>query len=147
MEGKDYEDAHTYRAWAGEERQSVTDYLTREQVVHGRIGDEPAWDAAPYVSVWAIESKTSPGRLGWWVISGDLPTDYVSATGISNPREGVRAICERWLVVAGYMKRGASHPSMQIGDGSNPEELSKLLLSRAETLRKWVENDAYWDYE
>jgi hypothetical protein len=147
MEDKNFDDAETYTKWASEERKSVADYLARENVHHGCIGELPAWDAAPVVSLWAIESKTSPGRLGWWVISGDLPTDYVSATGISNPREAIRAIAERWLDLAGCMERGAPHPSMQIGDGNKPDELSTPLLSRATTLLEWVENDAHWESE
>jgi len=49
--------------------------------------------AAPFV--WAIESAVEPGSIGWWVISGDLPTDYAGSDGLLDPREALRAFAAR----------------------------------------------------
>jgi hypothetical protein len=69
--------------WCAECRRQVRRYLAGESVQHGRIGSWPAWHVAPYVSVWAIESRARPGCVGWWAICGDVPTDYESAARIS----------------------------------------------------------------
>src|SRR5437764_5727586 len=39
---------------------------------------EPRWFLSPYVAVWAVRSRANPDRVGWWAISGDLPTDYMT---------------------------------------------------------------------
>ena len=46
--------------WCAERRAQVTEYLDREGAKYGRIGEWPAWHLAPYVSIWAIESKRVP---------------------------------------------------------------------------------------
>lgn len=144
MQQPDYDDPVVEERWCSERREQIEAYLLRENVRHGQIGDWPAWHVAPYVSIWAIESATHPDKLGWWVICGDLPTDYVSATGLKDPREALRAIVTRWSEVAEYMIRGEAHPSIQIGEAHSWTELGPLLESRANLLAKWVEDDSIW---
>lgn len=125
----------------------VTEYLQRQGVTHGRVGEWPAWHIAPYVSIWAIESAARPEWVGWWVICGDLPTDYISADKIKHPREAMRAIAQRWLEVPEYMAHGESHPTIRIGTPENQAELSPLLRSRGETLLGWSNDDSCWGPE
>jgi hypothetical protein len=84
------------RSWEAEQRQNVAAYLKVEGLTHGEIGTDPAWAVYPYVSVWAVESVRSPGWVGWWAISGDLPTDYCSADGARDPRSAVQRVAESW---------------------------------------------------
>ena len=42
----------------------VADCLKDQGVVHGRIGDVPAWSVPRVMSVWAVESVRAPGRGG-----------------------------------------------------------------------------------
>ena len=95
MTQPDYDDPATEHRWCADRRVEVADYLAAEGVAHGQIGAWPAWHVAPYVSVWAIESKRKPGWVGWWVLCGDLPTDYVSAATIKHPRKAVEAFAHR----------------------------------------------------
>lgn len=74
MASLDYDDPAVDEAWCADQRQVVADYLSSQNVTHGRIGEWPAWHVAPYVSMWAIESLSRPNDIGWWVICGDLPT-------------------------------------------------------------------------
>jgi uncharacterized protein DUF4826 len=102
-------------AWLNTRRSDVADYLKSEGVAHGQIGEYPAWHLWPHVSIWAIESVKSPGWVGWWVVCGDHPTDYVSSTDIKDPRSAMRAIGRRWNEVSAFMLRGETHPSITIG--------------------------------
>jgi hypothetical protein len=52
-------------------RREVVEYLGRQPLRFGEVGDWPAWHVAPCVSVWAVESVSEPGIVGWWVICGD----------------------------------------------------------------------------
>jgi hypothetical protein len=140
-----YDDPAVEEHWCNERRAEVAAYLKREAVTHGRIGEWPAWHIAPYVSIWAIESAKRPEWVGWWVICGDLPTDYVSAETIKHPREAMRSISVRWLEVSGYMERGEKHPSINIGSSESWPQLGPLLKSRAQILAKWVGDDNVWE--
>lgn len=142
--GPDYDDPATEKRWCAERRDQVVSYLERECVTHGRVGEWPAWHVAPHVSLWAVESRTHPGSLGWWAISGDVPTDYVSAIGVRHPREALRAIAERWLEMAAYMAKGKQHPTMNLGAPDTWAELAPLLKARALLVRRWVQDESVW---
>ena len=143
----DYDDPEVEAQWFAERRKEISEYLGREGVAHGQIGIEPAWHLAPYVSVWAIESLVSPGSVGWWAISGDMPNDYVSASKARNPREALQAIASLWHEAAQYMARGERHPTFAIGSGQRNEELAPMLASRAKLLLEWVTDPDVWEEE
>ena len=146
MPSPDYDDASVEERWCGDRRAEVARYLGGAGVAHGRIGEWPAWHVAPYVSVWAIESKVRPGSVGWWVICGDLPTDYVSAAGIEHPRKAVQAFAGRWRAYCDAVRSGAPHPDVTIdGAGRAPVALVPLLEGRARTLASWAADDSAWE--
>lgn len=142
----DYDDPKEEEKWCDECRGRVANYLKTEKVEHGEIGEWPAWHIAPYVSIWAIESKKSPGWVGWWVIAGDLPTDYISAQTIKHPRDAMKAIAERWIEAASLMASGKSPSGFSVGNAKNQAGLAPLLKSRAEILIEWVNDQDIWDY-
>ena len=78
----DDEAAEAEERWCYEQQRKVADYLRSQGLNHGRIGEWPAWHIDPFVSIWAIESLDWPGWIGWWAISGDLPTDYISSADV-----------------------------------------------------------------
>jgi len=130
--------------WCAQRRRDVSDYLARECPSHGAIGDWPAWHVYPHVSIWAIESVASPGSVGWWVICGDLPTDYVSSAGLTDPRSAAGAIAHHWLEAVPYLQRGEQPPGCRLGRSDNCTELAPLLQSRADLLATWVADDTVW---
>lgn len=141
----DYDDHEVEAQWFAERRDEVIEYLKCEGVTHGQIGEEPVWYVAPYVSIWAIESLNSPGSVGWWAISGDVPNDYVSASDAPNPRAAMHAIASLWKEASQYMARGERHPTFVIGTGENAEELGPMLASRAEMLLDWASDPEVWE--
>ncbi len=144
MADLDYDDATVEEEWCADLRADISAYLSGEGVSHGQIGEWPAWHVAPYVSIWAIESQQRPGWVGWWAIAGDLPTDYVSAKTIKDPRAAVSAFSERWIEVSSYMLRGEAHPDIRIGSSETWPQLGPLLKSRASLLAKWVNENSFW---
>ena len=142
----DYDNPDVEEAWCEARREEITEYLKKQQLDHGRIGEWPTWHVPPVVSVWAIESRTTPGAVGWWAICGDLPTDYLSAHDARDPREAVRAFAARWRTMAEAMREGRDSPNTSIG--STPEErrsLAPLLASRAQLLAEWGDRDDVWE--
>ena len=130
--------------WISEKRDELLGYLARERLEHGAIAPEPYWFVAPYVSVWGIGSVQAPGRVGWWAVCGDHPTDYISAGGLAAPREVLRAIGERWIEVSSYMLRGRPHPTVTIGRPEDWPNLGDLLSRRARTFLEWANDDSVW---
>jgi hypothetical protein len=143
-DGVDYDNPEVEECWCNDRRNDVCAYLQQQGVAHGQVGEWPAWYLAPYVSIWAIESKTNPGWVGWWVISGDLPMDYVSAATIKHPREAMEAIAARWHSAAEHMAHGKPSSNFSIGTPSDWQALAPQLASRAELLQAWASDSDLW---
>jgi hypothetical protein len=142
----DYDDPDVEDAWCEERRSEVAAYVEEKSLPHLSIGEWPAWHVAPYVSVWAVESVTEPGWVGYWVICGDLPTDHLDGAEPEDPREAVRAFARRWGEAAPLMARGEVHPDVQIGHSTDDRKsLAPLLESRAKLLARWAEDDEIWE--
>src|SRR5262249_55547745 len=148
MDKPNYDDPANEERWCDEKRTVVAKYLSSQGVKHGRIGEWPAWHVAPSASIWAIESLTRPEWIGWWVISGDLPTDYISSADVKpphHPRKALRVFAQNWLGVVKAWKEGREHGTARIGDPGSQEELGPLLESRAKLLMEWADNDSLWE--
>lgn len=144
MNAEDWDDAND-EEWCAQNRQIVLEYLACQPQKFGNVGDWPGWYLAPYVSVWVVESIVNPGNIGWWVICGDLPTDYASAKDIFTPREAIETFANRWASLSDLMEKGESHPDMVIGTGANSTELALLLKARAKILAAWAKDDLLWN--
>ena len=141
----DYDNPAIEEQWCQDRRAQVEAYLQHQRVEHGRVGEWPAWHVAPHVSLWAIESKVRPGGVGWWVICGDLPTDYVSAANIKHPRDAVKVIAEGWREQARLMASRERDADIRMGQPEDWPSLSRLLDARASLLLDWVADDTQWE--
>jgi len=126
--------------WCAEQRGRVIKYLRDEKVDFHEVGEWPAWHVAPFVSIWAVVSRAHPGWVGWWAISGDLPTDYCTAIDPCHPRTAARVFSESWLAAVNACRPGDT----TIGETGLPIELEPLMRSRAELLADWVADDSVW---
>ena len=131
--------------WHADRRREAIQYLNRQGVQHGRLHDVPAWQVFPHVSLWAVESAKSPGWVGWWVICGDCPTDYVTCSGDRTPRSAVEAITARWREASASLAKGEQHLDFVVGDTDRAHELAPLLAARAEILARWTADDSIWE--
>jgi hypothetical protein len=131
--------------WCNRERDRVIAYLRNEGLNHGKVGNWPAWHVAPYLAVWAIESLKNPGWVGWWAISGDLPTDYTTCGPERHPREGIRDIATRWKHAAECWARNGSVDRFRIGAAEDMATIAPPLAVRAELLLSFASDDALWE--
>ncbi len=144
-EEREWDDPEVQDQWCADARGHGEAYLRDEQVEYGRIADEPTWFVAPYVALWAVESKPRPGTIGAWVISGDVPMDLASAEEHEHPRAAMHAIADRWLAYAADVREGRSNDAIEIEGIADESELVSMLVSRAETLHEWAADDDLWD--
>ena len=126
-------------AWVKRQREIVTSYLDKERCEHNGVSLEPRWFLRPHIAVWAVRSKKNPDRVGWWAISGDLPTDYITASHEKRTGDVLIAFAQQWRPLAERMARGESQPEYHIGPPSEATTLAPLLLARAEILQQFGE--------
>src|SRR5437016_5438828 len=99
----DSEDAR----WAADQREMVEVYLRQQGCDHAGVSLEPRWYLSPYLAVWAARSNANPGAVGWWAISGDVPTDYMTATReLRSTADVLAAFGAQWSQAAEAMSRG-----------------------------------------
>jgi hypothetical protein len=129
----DREDA----AWVLEQRTVVEQYLQTQGCDHAGVSLEPRWNLSPYLAVWAVRSKANRELVGWWAISGDVPTDYMTATrDLRNVADVLAAFGTQWSQAAEAMSR-AQYAG--IGRREDVVELAPLLRTRAELLHEFSE--------
>ena len=145
MDSNDYDDLKVEARWLAKQRDSVQRYLQDEGIRHRGVAFDPAWFLAPYVSIWMVASMRTPDDIGWWAISGDLPTDYLSGAEATDARTALAAFARRWREVSAYMLRDENHPTVKIGPPENRRELGDLLCRRAEIIQEWADDDEMWD--
>jgi hypothetical protein len=133
--------------WIAEQRERVVDYLRSQEIDHLGVGEYPAFHVHPYIALWAVQSRNAPDRIGWWAISGDLPTDYISSAGSPHPRDALREFSRYWRELAEHMLRGEPHPKVAIGKPEQWSTLGDLLRRRADLLHDWASNDGAWNRE
>lgn len=127
-------------AWVAKQRQTVIDYLAAQRCDHNGVSLEPRWFVSPYVALWAVRSKANPDRVGWWAISGDLPTDYLSAAAhLRSSGDVLIAFADQWRAAAEQMQDGKQMEEYTVGDPSRAKELAPLLKSRADLLQEFGE--------
>jgi hypothetical protein len=134
---EEYSDPAKVEEWLAEQLQHVEDYLKQQKIDSAQ--PKARWELAPYIAVWEITRG--------WVISGDLPTDYVLDETICTPREALRFFAVKFAEMAECMLTGRRYPGTTIGDPNNAEEqreLGGLLQSRAGTLLDFADDDGLW---
>jgi hypothetical protein len=134
------------KAWVRQEREKVLAYLTSQRCKHAGVGEWPAFHVDPYVALWAVQSPTTLGRIGWWAISGDLPTDYMNSSSGYHPRDALRHFSAEWLSVAESMRRGEEHPRTKMGTPELWPNMAPLLEKRAQILREYADDDGLMGY-
>lgn len=109
------DDAGRDAAWIRQQRASLLRYLADAHVDHTGVAETPAWLVAPYVAIWSIGSKKRPGAIGWWAISGDVPTDFAFSNEIRNARMAMRVFSRRWKKASKRMAAGEQPDGFVIG--------------------------------
>ncbi len=146
MSSDNYEAPETGTTWIRDERNKVIQYLNEKGVSSGDVPSEPAWFVAPLLAIWPVLSLENPGSVGWWVISGDAPTDHIPSDGASEVKEAVSAFSKRWLELSEHILRGEPLPDAQLGAADQTPELGELLFRRANLLAEFAAVDELWKW-
>ncbi len=131
-------------AWWTICREKLDRRLAEDGILHGPLGDEPISYCMGMACVCAIEAPNQAGIVGWWGISGDVPTTYLSVDEVADPRAFIREISRRWLTAIEAMERGDPPGAATIGKPKDWPTIIPLLRFNAHTLASWADDDSAW---
>ena len=130
--------------WLSEQRAEVESYLAAERVAHAGVASEPDWYVPGVLAIWPVRSGVAPEAFGWWVVSGDVPTDYVTAAPGMDAQGALAVIAARWQAAAARMAQGLSPEGWSLGTPADWPTLGPMLGSRADTLARWAAKAELW---
>ena len=140
-----YADPAVLEAWWTQCREKLGKQLAADGIIHGSFGSEPLSYCPGVACVCSVDLPNQPGTVGWWAICGDMPTAYVSAALIPDPRAFLQAISRRCQDAIDAIERG--NPPIELA-GSNPNNwpmIISLLRYQADILTGWAKDDAAWE--
>lgn len=83
--------------WVREQFQKANKFLAENGVLFDSVTTEESRYLMPYLAVWKI--RAMDGKQ-YWVISGDLPTDYTSVDNAADAKDVLRHFAMHWQLKA-----------------------------------------------
>lgn len=123
--------------WIREHFQKANKFLAEKGVMPSNVLVDECRYLAPFVAIWKIESK-QPKKQTYWVMSGDLPSDYVDVSVAQTARDAMRHFSMMWQMKAENLHRSGVTKEKTQADFAN------LLVSRAEDLYKMANDEKIW---
>ena len=130
--------------WLKKQHLEVVNYLNSQGIENPNVIEWPAFIIAPHLAIWNVESRQRIGAKSWWAFSGDFPTDYISAVGISEPREALVALLKQWKAYLPYLLQSKHPPNTLWCQAKDGPMFAKLLSSRILIFDKLVNNRELW---
>ncbi len=127
-------DAAQVSEWVRAQFQKANLFLAEKGIVMDSVAVQDSRYLPPMVAVWKINGID---KQSYWVISGDLPTDYIALSAATDARDALRAFSFRWQMNA-----------QQLIDAGLQEQTTadyvNLLIGRAHSLYDLFENEQIW---
>ncbi len=120
--------------WLNEQFKKATKYLAENGVVVSTVDDAASRYLYP---LWAVLKVKAMDGAAFWVLSGDLPVDFISAGNAANGRDALRHFVMSWQLKAENIQRSGIIDQTQL-------QFAAIMQNRAEQLYKFVEKDEIW---
>ncbi|MGS2719551.1 DUF4826 family protein [Paraglaciecola aestuariivivens] len=121
-------------AWVKEQFQRANKHLAENGVLFESVVTSESRYLAPFVAVWKI--KTSDGKF-YWVISGDVPADFMPYELEKTARDAMRSFSLRWQLQADNLLNSGTQDNTQV-------EFANRLITKAEQLYDLFADDKAW---
>ena len=128
------QDQEQLAQWVREQFQKANKHLAENGVLFESVVVEDSRYLAPMVAVWKI--KTRDGKF-FWVISGDLPVDFVPADVSADVRGVLKHFSLLWQLKVENLSQADNIDETQ-------KEYLTLLGTRAYDLYHMSEDDKLW---
>lgn len=120
--------------WVREQFQRANKHLAENGVLFDSVVVEESRYLAPYVAVWKIKSQQ--GKY-FWVLSGDLPVDYIPFDTAEDVRSALKHFSLSWQLKA-------ENIISTNGIDETQQNYAKLLADRAISLYQLSEKQELW---
>ncbi|GGF55525.1 DUF4826 family protein [Alteromonas lipolytica] len=121
--------------WAREQFQKANQFLAQEGVLFDSVDTEKSRYLPPLVAIWKIKALDSKV---YWVLTGDLPTDFMLASVADDARSALKHFSMSWQIKAeNLVQNNASNDESQTA-------YAKLLADRAERIYLLQERAELW---
>lgn len=123
--------------WIQQQFQKANRHLAEKGIVPTKVLADESRYLFPYIALWKIE-VAKPTKKVFWVLSGDLPCDFVDCSVAKNARDVLKHFSLHWQLKAEkLMHSGATKDPAQ-------NEFAKLLINKAQGLYDLQDNDRLW---
>ena len=120
--------------WVREQFQKANKFLAENGVLFDSVTTEESRYLMPYLAVWKI--RAMDGKQ-YWVISGDLPTDYTSVDNAADAKDVLRHFAMHWQLKAENLIN-------EEGADDSQKAFGALLINRAESLLAMQNTPDLW---
>ena len=120
--------------WVRKQYQTATKFLADKGFVTDSVKVEDSRYIAPLVAIWKL--KTIDNHW-FWVICGDLPSDYIAIDVANDAKEAIRHFSMKWQLQAESIFKNQEATSEQ-------NNYAQLLVGRAEGLYQLVNQEVLW---
>jgi hypothetical protein len=121
-------------SWVKEQFQRANKHLAEKGVLFDTVVTEESRYLAPFVAIWKI--KALDGKL-FWVISGDVPADFMPYKSEKNARDALRGFSFRWQLQADNILHSGTNDKTQ-------HDFADRLIAKAEVVYELFSNDKAW---
>lgn len=133
--------------WTSKCCEDVIEHLSRENISHKNIQNNPTWHIYPHVAIWPIRDKANPDSVTWWATSGDsVLVDYVSAIDFPTPRLALIELASQWHEhAAQILEDGKDNPSEIFFEDISYEGMAAQINSTADNAIKFSYEPGIWN--
>ncbi|MCC2615326.1 DUF4826 family protein [Aestuariibacter halophilus] len=128
-------DQQQLQEWVRAQFQKANKFLAENGVLFDAVITEDSRYLAPYLALWKIKAQD---KSMYWVMAGDLPTDFMAYGNASTARDALRHFSMSWQVKAENIRRTAADDKTQLA-------FAQLLEARAENLYTMSQQDSLWE--
>ncbi len=130
-------DQSSLEQWVREQFQRANMHLAKNGILFDTVFTENCRYLAPTLAVWKIKDRDNKA---YWVISGDVPVDFLTATVAANAREATKHFSLAWQLKAEAIMSEPSSDPVQ-------NDFAELLIKKAEMLYQMQAKDEWWSNE
>jgi len=118
--------------WVREQYKVATKYLASKGMVTNSVKVESSRYLIPAIAIWQL---TLLNGDSYWVLCGDLPTDYSRIDVAPNARDALKHFSLKWQMQAENLLKA---------ENKEQNDFAQLLIGRATGLYQLCENEDLW---
>jgi hypothetical protein len=135
-------------AWAREKLDEAVEEMMRLGIVTDVLVEaRPAWTLPNKIMIGQVRDASDPTTFKW-VISGEVPTDYLDSAVASTPREAARHFAMKWHLDAERYQDPSVQKTLGLDPKQSSDHIGRSLTDKAEALFALVDDENLWrDYK